>query len=160
MTTSRPNNSPTVLTLCAETAVDLMKPNPVSIRDNATIAEAISLLTDKGFSAAPVIDEAGYPVGVLSQSDIIIHQGEQIKQLTSVSGTTVAKVSEGQLSKVTDSLVKDIMTPAVFSVTGETPASQVVGHFLALNVHRLFVVDKSGILIGVITTLDVLKNLQ
>jgi CBS domain-containing protein len=49
------------LTLAADTAEDLMTPNPVSISTNATIHEAIALLVDKGISAAPVIDRAGRP---------------------------------------------------------------------------------------------------
>ena len=41
----------------AETAADLMTRNPVSISDTATIREAIAVLADRGFSAAPVIDK-------------------------------------------------------------------------------------------------------
>ena len=36
-----------------------MTPNPVSIHENASLRDAINLLIDKGFSAAPVIDDAG-----------------------------------------------------------------------------------------------------
>jgi len=61
------------LTLHAETAAELMTCNPVSLRAQATVAEARELFNVKGISAAPVIDEAGRPVGVLSHSDIIIH---------------------------------------------------------------------------------------
>jgi hypothetical protein len=65
------------LTLRAETAADLLMPNPVSIPETALVQEAITLLTEKGFSAAPVIDEAGRPVGVLSRTDLLIHDREQ-----------------------------------------------------------------------------------
>jgi CBS domain-containing protein len=47
------------LTLDVETARELMTPNPVSIREYATVKEAVALLIDKGISAAPVIDRAG-----------------------------------------------------------------------------------------------------
>jgi CBS domain-containing protein len=49
------------LILDAATAADLMSPNPVSIGANATLKQAAEFLTAKGFSAAPVIDEAGRP---------------------------------------------------------------------------------------------------
>ena len=49
------------LTLNAETAVDLMTPNPVSIRDVATVREAIALLTDRGFSARRLSIRPGGP---------------------------------------------------------------------------------------------------
>src|SRR5206468_12659328 len=64
------------LCLYGETAADLMVPNPVSLREDATVHEAVALLTDKGFSGAPVIDEAGRPVGVVSRSDILVHDRE------------------------------------------------------------------------------------
>ena len=64
--------------LRATTAADLMMPNPVSIRDNALVREAVVLLTTKAFSAAPVIDAAGRPVGVISRSDILVHDREKV----------------------------------------------------------------------------------
>src|SRR5436305_15239213 len=62
-------------------AAELMTVNPVSIREDATLREATALLIDKGFSAAPVIDEAGRPVGVLSRSDLLIHDRESAELL-------------------------------------------------------------------------------
>jgi len=52
------------------------------------------------------------------------------------------------------------MTPAVFSVGPDTPAAKVVHDLLSLNVHRLFVVDENGVLVGVISTIDVLRHLR
>ncbi len=152
MTRSAEEKPVPILSLCAETAADLMQANPVSIRDDASIVEAIALLSDKRFGAAPVIDEAGHPVGVVSHSDILVHQREHLRQLTAGSPDVATQPDRA--------CVRDIMTPAVFAVTPETPAAQVVSQLLTLNVHRLFVVDRSGILIGVITTFDVLRALQ
>ena len=79
------------LVLQAQTAADLMTPNPVSIRDTATLADAVALLTDKGFSGAPVIDEAGHPIGVVSRADIVAHDRElpNAAVAASASGTAV-----------------------------------------------------------------------
>src|SRR5258708_6792863 len=65
------------LSLSQATAEELMSPNPVSLYQGASIQEAIVLLTDRGFGAAPVIDDAGRPVGVLSRGDILVHEREQ-----------------------------------------------------------------------------------
>ena len=140
----------TVLVLRAETAAELMTPNPVSVRDTATVAEAVALLTDKGFSGAPVIDEAGRPIGVLSRADIITHDREGAR----------LGISDTRPGTRAPTRVRDLMTPAVFSVTPQTPASKVIAEMLALHVHRLFVVDNSGVLVGVITALDVLRHLE
>jgi CBS-domain-containing membrane protein len=51
------------------------------------------------------------------------------------------------------------MTEGVFSVQESTPARSVVSQMVALNVHHLFVVDGTGVVVGVIGTLDVLRKL-
>ena len=55
--------------------------------------------------------------------------------------------------------VAEIMTPIVFSVRPDTPAVQVLKELTALRVHRLFVVDDDGVLVGVISALDILTRL-
>jgi CBS domain-containing protein len=125
-----------------------MAPNPLSIRGDASIPEAITLLVDRHVHAAPVIDEAGRPIGVLSATDILVHERER------------AKGADGLPAPAKDSRARDLMTPAVFSVTPEAPAPEVVTQLLALRVHQLFVVDGSGVLIGVLSALDVLRQLH
>jgi CBS domain-containing protein len=158
------------LALCADTAAELMTANPLSIRADATVREAVAFLTDKGFSAAPVIDQSGRPVGVLSRADIIVHDREKVEYLDPVpeyyeKGTLVAPggevLGEGfQVEKAERVQVRDIMTPAVFAVSPESPARKVVEEMLALKVHRLFVVSREGVLVGVISALDVLQHLH
>src|SRR5260370_276046 len=72
---------PRPLMLGAVTAADLMTANPVSIRERATVRDAVKLLIDRRVSAAPVIDEAGRPVGVLSQTDILVHDRERVEHV-------------------------------------------------------------------------------
>ena len=130
------------LTLQAETAADLMSPNPLSVGEQATVAEAVTLLVNKGFHAAPVIDAAGRPVGVLSGTDILIHTRDQCRS-----------------PDADPTRARDMMTPAVFSVGLHTPAPRVVRDLVALGVHQLFVVDGASVLVGVISALDVARHL-
>lgn len=151
------------------TAAELMAPNPISIAATANVQEALMLLTDKNFSAAPVIDEGGRPVGVISRSDILVHDREQGRKLTlspdyfleNDNRPAGAKALDGfQIESVDPTTVGDIMTPAVFSVRPDAPASKVVAEMIGLHVHRMFVVDGDGTLVGVISTMDILKNLR
>lgn len=134
------------LILDAVRAADLMTPNPLSLRAEATVSEAIAWLTEKGFSAAPVIDESGRPLGVVSRADILVHERERLRSASAPDGDRAT--------------VADIMTPAVFSVTPQTPVEQVVEQLLTLNVHQLYVVDEHHYLIGVISAHDVLRHLH
>lgn len=138
----------THLILEAETAADLMESNPISIHDTATIKDAISLLTDKGYSAVPVINEAGQSVGVVSRWDIVVHDRERADYATS------------SRQEPDPTRVRDIMTPAIFSVTPETPAVKVIEQMAALGVHQLFVVDHDHVLVGVLRGLHIIQHLR
>jgi CBS domain-containing protein len=134
------------LVLDAVCAADLMTSNPMSLRAEATVPEAIAWLTEKGFSAAPVIDESGRPLGVVSRADILVHERERLRSPLAAAGDRTT--------------VSDIMTPAVFSVTPRMSVDLVVEQLLTLNVHQLYVVDEYQYLIGVISAHDVLRHLH
>ena len=146
------------LTLGPATAAEMMSPNPISINAEAMIDEATAMLTDRGFGAAPVIDEAGRPVGVISRADILIHERERQHRLR--PSTDIAGAHGFAVEEVDPTRVEDVMTPAVFSVTPDTPIEQVVVQMRELHVHQLFVVDSDGSLIGVISSLDLVRHLH
>jgi CBS domain-containing protein len=157
------------LQLCAETAADLMMANPISVREDANVREALVLFTDKGFSAAPVIDAAGRPVGVLSRFDLLVHDREKVDYLRprpeffyeqEFKNKKGEPVPGFEVEDVDQTCVRDLMTPAVFSVSPDTSVEKVIHEMLSLRVHHLFVVGKDGVLVGVISPLDVLRHLK
>jgi len=164
MTNTHPARPACNLTLRALTAYDLMSPNPLSLRDSITVREAIAFLIDRGISGAPVIDEAGRPIGVLTQTDILIHDRQTVEHATPEFDNCAPLPrklwDEFQIEKVDATPVRDIMTPAIFSVGFDAPAWQVIEELRDLNVHRLFVVDANGVLVGVVTALDVIRHLH
>ena len=123
-------------------AEEVMTPNPLSISEVAPLREAAHFLTSNDISAAPVINEAGRPVGVISLADIV----------------RCVHMSEGPDTRIPPT-VREVMTPVVFFVRPDTPVANVIEDLLDCAVHRLFVVDDNGVLIGVISTLDLLKHL-
>ncbi|HEX4590905.1 MAG TPA: CBS domain-containing protein, partial [Gemmataceae bacterium] len=94
--------SPSRLTLNARTAADLMSRRVVSISEDAPIGEAIATLVDRGFSGLPVVNAAGRAVGVISLSDIVVHDRNR-----SGYDLPIVVVQEDP------TLVRDVMTPAV-----------------------------------------------
>src|SRR5262245_11703445 len=131
------------------TAADLMTPNPVSLQASAPVHEAVAFLTDTGYSAAPVIDDAGRAIGVISRTDIVVHDRARLESLTGPSPE----------APVDTARVRDLMTPTVFAVAPEVPATEAARRMADCNVHRLFVVDRDGILVGVLSALDLLRHL-
>src|SRR4051794_6904919 len=85
------------LLLNAATAGDLMTKNPVSINQNAVLKEALALFTNKGFTVAPVIDRAGRAVGVLSCSDILVHDREKVEHRVPLLEYSRLATADGEL---------------------------------------------------------------
>ena len=158
-----------VLSLYAATAADVMTRNPVSIAADATVHEAVVFLTERRISAAPVISDAGRPVGVVTEADILRHTREQAEHLNPLPDAerelqlrTGEKLGDDEFGiDIPDvTRVQDIMNPVVFAVPAETPIDVVVRELVGRRIHRLFVVDESGSLVGVVTTLDLLSRLK
>ena len=155
--------------LRGNTAADLMTENPVSILADMTVREAAAVLTDKEISAVPGIEEAGRPVGVLSHTDIVRHERHKTMvvpkdlknfraaELTLATGEHLPGGFEVELTDPT--CVREIMTPTILAVPEDASLERVLTDFLAFKVHHLFVVDEAGVLVGVISTFDILRKL-
>ena len=147
------------LTLNAKIAADLMTPNPLSNPPKCDRKGGRCVfLTDRGIRAAPVIDNAGRAVGVLSRADIVVHHRQEAQfvpefyQRTDLAAHADEPFAEGfQVENVDRSQVRDIMTPLVLAVSLDDTAHSVVTRMLDEKVHRLFVVDGSDVLVGVIS---------
>jgi CBS domain-containing protein len=52
-------------------ACDVMTPDPVCISLDASIAEAIRLMSERSFSGLPVVDADGSLVGIVTEGDLL-----------------------------------------------------------------------------------------
>jgi len=151
------------------TAAELMTPNPVSLHASATIQEVVAFLTETGFSAAPVIDDAGRPIGVVSRTDVVVYDrardlasadireaGVQPSQALQADGDLGVSSRGGQADPAR---AADLITLKVFAVEPEATAVEVGREMVRLNVHRLYVIDGAGVLVGVISALDLIRHL-
>jgi CBS domain-containing protein len=170
MNAARISASAGQMVLNVQTAAELMTSNPRSLRQDATVREAVAFLLDRGIGGAPVVDDAGRPVGVLTQTDILAYDRGKVRQLAD-SGSAVGEWDAGeplpprfwgefQVELVDGDTVADVMTPLVRTLPMNATGEQVVAEFLHHDVHRMFVVDESGVLVGVITTLDLLRHMR
>jgi CBS domain-containing protein len=144
-------------------AEEIMTPNPRSIRGDASVEEAIAFLVDTGYSAAPVLDEAGRAIGVISRTDVVVYDRARVL-LPSSKATYFETREPGPVGPAGEPpplvRVADLMNPEVFTVARDTPLADVADRMVALNVHRLFVVDDDRSLVGVISALDLLACLR
>jgi CBS domain-containing protein len=166
MNTTLPERSSRLI-LDLGAAEELMTPCPVTVPASATLREAIGIMVDRGISALPVVDEDARLVGVLSQTDIVIHDRNLYAHTLPEYYTTANLLSGGtrllakfSLDSQDTTQVHEVMTPTVFAVRPDDPPTRVVAEMVAFKIHRLFVIDASGSLLGVISAFDVLRKLR
>lgn len=153
------------LQLEASTAADLMQRQVVTLELDATLRDAAALLIDHRISGVPVIDAEGRPVGVVSATDIVDHARRAVAPEAS---PVEDRLPDGQplpdgfeVERVDASVAAGaLMTPVVMAVEPQMPARSVVEVLLLRRLHRVFVVDPEGALLGVISTFDVLRHLR
>ncbi len=139
------------LVLKAQVALDVMSSELVSLEADATLNEAIELFVDRGIRAAPVIDDAGRAIGVLARVDILAYERTIRIRLTDPG---MAESFMGGLDRVR---VADLMSPVVYTVKPETPIEEVLDEMRQLKVHHLFVQDSQGVVLGVVSALDIIE---
>lgn len=117
---------------------DLMTANPLSVRHGLTVREAAAFLAEQGIGAAPVVNDAGRAVGVLSRSDVLL------------------AVNAG----VDGAPVREVMSPAVIAVHPDAHALQAHEIMLRCAVRRVFVTDDEGVPVGVVSVTDLFRGLM
>lgn len=146
-------------------AQELMTGKPYFIDGQAFLKEAIAMMQKHQITALPIVDAQERPIGVLSQTDVVRHLYENPEYSLMEVDYFEEEFPEGglmefEIDESKDIRVIEVMTPLVFAVGPDAPASVLIEEMLNRKVHRLFVMDTEGRLAGVISTLDILKHVQ
>jgi CBS domain-containing membrane protein len=118
---------------------DIMTCDVFTLEASCNVDQAALELSLRGFSGAPVRDEAGRLVGVLSRSDLMDPERHD--------GAPGAKV------------VRDLMTRAMFTLHPSAPVIHAIRLMVREEIHRVIVMDDSRRMVGIITSSDVLDAL-
>jgi CBS domain-containing protein len=150
------------------TARDVMNRVVLSIQEDKTVQELATFLTENEISGAPVLNLRGKLVGVVSLRDIVEKTAESAAL---VSGRPPGgfygpgwgeKLTPNELSQMhienEGLLVREIMTPTVYTVKEDTSVAEIAGTMVSGHIHRLLV-TREGQAVGIVTTLDLLKRL-
>jgi predicted transcriptional regulator len=139
---------------------DAMAHDLVTVTANSTMTEAADILCMHKISGAPVIDERGKYVGVLSGTDFI-HSAAEGGCGSQFSHSLVRKSSQEpyHIEEVGLDLVRKHMNPTVKTIGVEVPLLQAARRMCKEHVHRLIVVDDQSKPIGILTSLDLVATL-
>ncbi len=110
----------------------VMVPDVVCVSRDTSIEELSRLFLARGISGAPVTDGEGRPIGIVSKTDLL--------------GIGRDKRCVG-----------DIMMPSPFCVGTDESVAKTAGLMAFEGLHRVAVVDRGGRVIGIVSSLDVMR---
>jgi len=123
------------------TAAQIMRTKLVTLTPSMTVMDATELLLRHSISGAPVLDQNGSLVGILSELDC------------------VSDILNSSMNNSPIELVESVMTRDVVTVAPDTNLTTLAHMFSSKRFRRLPVVDEQGRLLGQLSRRDLMKAL-
>lgn len=143
------------------TVADLMSKAVTTVSANQTMGEAARTLAEREVSGAPVVDEAGKCVGLLSAHDFVrLERAREMEDGRLPAGATSHRLvkdrPEGpyRVEDLGGDRVTTYMSPAIQTIDARATLLEAARRMCAQHVHRLPVLDVQGRPLGMVTSLD------
>ncbi len=145
-----------------KTVADVMSHNPIIVRPETPLNEAIQILAEKRVSGLPVVNDAGELVGIVSETDLMwqetgVTPPAYIMFLDSVIFLKNPASYERDLHKALGQTVGEVMSRDPVTVSPDKLLKDAAQLMHDRSVHRLPVVDANGQVIGILTRGDIVR---
>ena len=137
---------------------DVMTHKVITLADTTPIAVAWETMLKHLLKALPVLNKNGEVVGILTDEDLLERAG--LEQHLSIAERLDEKMLHSELNGLRSSPLKvaDVMTSPAITIRGDEPLSIAAARMAEQGIKRLPVLDEKGKLIGVLSRVDVLKQ--
>jgi CBS-domain-containing membrane protein len=137
---------------------EVMTRDVVSVRPDIPVHLAWKQMLERTLKAIPVVDDSGRVVGIFTDEDLLERAG--IRQRMSVAirmGAEEINQEMDRLEKMPQK-VADVMTRPAITALEKESLGVVTSRIVKRGLKRLPVVDEEGKLVGVISRLDILRQ--
>jgi acetoin utilization protein AcuB len=128
-------------------AVDVMTPNPRTVRVDDSVESAIEALQVMEVRHLPVVDEDGELVGMVSDRDLSPYS----------PGASEGDMGEDAVVARARRRVAEVMQGDVISVDTEAELTDVIDQILDQKIGAVPVVDGEGHPVGIVSYIDILR---
>ena len=144
--------------LPALTAADVMSHHVMAIPQQTSLRAAAHQLVQARVSGAPVIDERGRCVGVLSTTDLArwLDRGEQAARRPAAARCFCSEWEVIDPEGLPHDPVSRYMTADPVTATAGTRLGELARRMIDAHVHRIIIADDEGRPIGIVSSTDVL----
>ncbi|MBH8564275.1 CBS domain-containing protein [Nostoc sp. CENA67] len=145
-----------------KTVADIMTHNPIVVRPETPLKEAVQIIAERHISGLPVVDDAGKLVGIISETDLMwqetgVTPPAYIMFLDSVIYLQNPATYERDLHKVLGQTVGEVMSKKPITISPDKTVKEAAQLMHDRNVHRLPVLDSAGQVIGILTRGDIIR---
>ena len=146
----------------SKTVADVMIRDPILVRPQTPLKEAIQILAEKRISGLPVIDDAGKLVGIISETDLMwqetgVTPPAYIMILDSVIYLQNPGTYERDLHKALGQTVGEVMSKNPVAISPQKSLKEAAQLIQNHKVQRLPVLDNGGNVIGILTRGDIIR---
>jgi CBS domain-containing protein len=146
----------------AKTVADVMSRDPIMVKPQTPIKEAIKILAEQRISGLPVVDDAGSLVGVISETDLLwqetgVEPPVYIMFLDSVIFLENPARHEQELHKALGQTVGEVMSTNPVTVESAQPLRKAAKLMQEKSIRRLAVVNDQRKVIGILTPGDIVR---
>lgn len=141
-------------------ASDIMTRKVISVSEDTSIGDLCGLLHEARITGAPVVDQEGVLVGIVSKDDVAgayfrSRAGEEADGMKSLLEIGREEAPGGGGSGKAQQ-VSDIMTREVVTAAEETPVKEILHLMVTEGIHRVPIV-KEGRVRGIVSAMNVLE---
>jgi CBS domain-containing protein len=146
-------------------AKDIMSTNLLTFKKNTPVKEAAEKLAERNISGAPVVDDKGNLIGIVTDSDLIMpdvrfHFPTYIELLDGyIYLPSSLERFEEEFKKAIGAKVGDVMTADVITVDENTSVEDIATLMIEKDISR-FPVMSDGKLVGIVTKIDIVKAIS
>jgi CBS domain-containing protein len=130
-----------------------MTPTVICVKADFGLEQLTALLIERGISGAPVIDDAGKPVGIVSKTDLLRErfiEGDTSVELPNWLEDSFHLDRSG-------GIVADVMMPVAFTLRETDSIARAAALMSEEHIHRVPVVNLDGRVVGIVTTFDLAR---
>lgn len=145
-----------------KTVADAMSRDPIVMRPETPLNEAIQILAERRISGLPVVDDAGQLVGIISETDLMwqetgVTPPAYIMFLDSVIFLKNPAQYERDLHKALGQTVGEVMSRDPVTISPDKPLKDAAQLMHEKEVRRLPVIDAQDQVIGILTRGDIVR---
>jgi CBS domain-containing protein len=142
---------------------DVMVKHVVAVHANDQVSDALKTMLENRVSALPVVDAHDCCVGVISATDLLhVAQqlGGELEALHQAEGLS-RELLEEQLERTgfSNQVVQEVMTHSAVTVEPDSTLVTAAAAMIRNHIHRLAVTDAKGKLLGIVSTMDIIRAL-